>query len=168
MVKLFVHRPPSGRPETFGPLSLQPFWINRIFTLFVKFCIIIYIFSIHMSNVILSIDGTVVYNSSNSVDNLSNSVQKETYTRVQNPKINNDYYYVSDQDENYNPVYTKAKLIRIDNEKDGPMSTKKVYVFDNNVKKDEFQEIYSLKAGGKSRRRKLRKSKKRRTSRRIF
>ena len=121
-----------------------------------------------MSNVILSIDGIVVYNSSGSVDNLSNSVQKETYTSVPNPKINNDYYYISDRDENYNPVYKKAKLIRIYNENDGPTTTKKVYVFDDNVKKNEYDGIFSLKAGGKSRRRKLRKSKKRRTSRRIF
>jgi hypothetical protein len=89
------------------------------------------------------------------------------YTSVPNPKTGNYYYYESDQDENNDPVYTKAKLIDIHYVRDGPMSSKKVYVFDNNVEKDVF-DIYSLKSGGKSRRRKLRKSKKRRTSRRIF
>ena len=102
------------------------------------------------------------------VDKLSNFVQKKTYTRVSNPKIGNYYYYESDQDENNNPVYTKAKLINIKYVNDGPNTSIKVYVFDDNVKKDEYKGIYSLKAGGKSRRRKLRKSKKRRTSRRIF
>jgi hypothetical protein len=91
-----------------------------------------------MSKVILLIDGTEVYN--NSTSSSTSTTPDVEYTRVENPKIGNNYYYMEkERDEDNKPMYKASILKQITSEPDGPMSSRTIYTFD-----DGHKAIYTI------------------------
>ena len=98
-----------------------------------------------MSNVILLIDGTEVYN--NSRPSSTSTTSNAEYTVVQNPTKGKKYYYMEEKlDEDNNPVYTESKLEDIIYEDDGLYSTMNVYIFQDGHKAKN--KIYKLNDSG--------------------
>ena len=83
-----------------------------------------------MSIVILSIDGEVVYKSSQESSAPNTTKQ---YTVVKRPDIGSEYYYRTGYDEDYNPVYKNGKLTEIKSVQEGMGADdiKYIYIFDN-------------------------------------
>ena len=128
------------------------------------------------NEVILSIDGEIVYDSSKIRYGTTNkssaksvtSVPKVTYNRVPNPTIGKEYFYMDGLDEDNNTIYTKGTLLSKKSVRDGPMSFADQYIFKDRTGKELKQmAVFNISnpGGGSTRRkrRKLRKSKKRRS-----
>jgi hypothetical protein len=82
-----------------------------------------------MSNVILLINGTEVYNNSTSSSTSTSTTPDVKYTLVKNPTVGEKYYYEEKMDEYNKPVYNESILEEITYEADGPGSEMATYIF---------------------------------------
>jgi hypothetical protein len=110
-----------------------------------------------MTTVVLTIDGKEVYNSSSQTTTLDTKtvVSKDEYVLVENPRIKNRYYYISDRDEDNNPIYTEG-VYTITSVQEGPQFYTDYRMIDN-IKIGDKPLYKKKEKGGKKSRKKLRR-----------
>jgi len=105
-----------------------------------------------MTNVILSINGTEVFNKS--ISGSTSTTPEEQYIAVPYPSTGNEYYYMK-KDEYDKPIYKKSKLTNIDYEADGPNTSVRIYTFeDGYITKDTIFNRSDSGGGGKIKKKK--------------